>query len=126
MSVLTLPTCPTTCAGAKPAQSFNECAPEVHYGEISKIYYTDADATAFSNVDQLAEWTTRLDQSSTADDKIRTLIGVGELTQAEKTEIPISGGRTIYSPKTFNAMPKLDRSVLWGIGMDIHGQETPR
>ncbi len=110
MSVLTLPTCPTTCAGAKPAQSFNECTPELHYGEISKIYYCEADGTAFTNVDQLGEWTTRLDQSSNTADKIRTLVVIGEMLEAEQTEIPISGGRTSYSPKTFTINAEIDET----------------
>lgn len=110
MSVLTLPTCPTDCAGSLGAVSFNECAPEVHYGEISKLYVARSDAADFSNVDQLAEWTARLDDSSSDVDKIRTFIGIGELPVPEKTELPLSGNRTIYSPKTFNLLFEVDET----------------
>lgn len=110
MSVLLLPVCPTDCAGSLEAVSFNECAPEVHYGEISKLYIARADAASFTSPDLLAEWTTRLSDTETTIDKIRTMIGIGELTQSEKTEILISGGRTIYSPKGFNVLFEVDET----------------
>lgn len=110
MSVLSLPTCPVDCAGSLEAVSFNDCAPEIHYGEISKLYVARADAADFTNPDIITEWTARLDDADSAVDKIRTLIGIGEMTQAEKTEIPISGGRTMYSPKGFNVLFEVDET----------------
>lgn len=110
MSVLTLPTCPTSCSGSLESVSFNECAPDIHYGEISKVYVARADAADFTAVDLIAEWTTRLSDTETTVDKIRTLIGIGELPQPEKSEILISGDRTIYSPKTFNLLFEVDET----------------
>lgn len=110
MSVLTLPVCPVACAGSLEAVSFNECAPVIHYGEISKLYVARADAASFTSPDIITEWTARLSDSDTTIDKIRTLIGIGELTTAEKTELLISGGRTIYSPKSFNVLFEVDET----------------
>lgn len=110
MSVLQLPQCPLDCAGSLEAVSFNECAPVVHYGEISKLYVARADAADFTNPDIITEWTARLSDTLTDVDKIRTMIGIGEMTQAEKTELLISGGRTIYSPKGFNVLFEVDET----------------
>ncbi len=54
MSVLYVPPCPTTC-GSVADVSFNDCAPEFHWGEISKIYIADADHAGFTDVSSLAE-----------------------------------------------------------------------
>lgn len=110
MSVLQLSPCPTDCAGSLEAVSFNECSPDIHYGEISKVYVAKADAAAFAAVDVITEWTARLSDTDTGADKIRTLIGIGELPVPEKGELQISGGRTIYSPKTFNMLFEVDET----------------
>ena len=110
MSVLSLPQCPVDCTGSLEAVSFNECAPDIHYGEISKLYVARSDAADFTSPDLLAEWTARLSDTAVDADSIRTLIGIGELAPAEKTEILISGGRTIYSPKTFNILFEVDET----------------
>jgi hypothetical protein len=110
MSVLSLQPCPTDCAGSLGAVSFNECAPEVHYGEISKLYVARSDAADFTSPDLIAEWTTRLSDTEDTVDKIRTFIGIGELGTPEKTELALSGNRTIYSPKTFNLLFEVDET----------------
>jgi len=110
MSVLQLPICPTDCAGALEAVSFNECAPEIHYGEISKVYVARADAADFVAVDVITEWTARLDDSGADADDIRTLIGIGELPVPEKTELTISGDRIIYPPKKFTLNFEVDET----------------
>lgn len=110
MSNLYLPPCPTTCDGSLEAVSFNECAPTIHYGEIRKIYMARADAADLANPQTITEWTARLDDADPTVDKIRTFIGIGEMTAPEKSEIQISGGRTIYSPKTFNLLFEVDET----------------
>jgi hypothetical protein len=110
MSVLTLQPCPTDCTGSNPDVSFSECAGEFHYGEISKLYVAGSTAAAFTNVDLLAEWTTRLSDTDDGVDSIRTLVGIGELPEPEQTETAVSGGRTIYSPKTFNLAFEVDET----------------
>jgi hypothetical protein len=110
MSNLYLPPCPTACSGSLGAVSFNECAPEIHYGEISKLYVARADAANLANPNVITEWTARLDDADQTVDKIRTFIGIGEMAQPEKSELSISGGRTIYSPKGFNILFEVDET----------------
>ena len=100
MSVLYVPPCPSTCSGSVPEVSFNECAPEYHWGEISKIYLSESDFVGFTDVSDLAEWLANLHDSG--DDKIRTLIVIGELPEPETTEVPTSGDRIAIGYKTFN------------------------
>lgn len=108
MSVLYVPDCPTTCSGSLQDVSFNECSPEKHWGEISKIYIAPSDfesvdnagSPGFSDVTSLTEWNDNL--SDTADDKIRTLIVIGELPEPEVLEVPMSGDRIAIGYKTFN------------------------
>lgn len=108
MSVLFIPPCPTTCSGYVADVSFNECAPEYHWGEISKIYITGLTFPGFFNPASLAEWTASL--SDTADDKIRTLIVIGELPEPETTEVPTSGDRIAIGYKTFNLNFEIDET----------------
>ena len=109
MSVLYLPDCPTSCTGYVNAVSFNECAPEVHWGEIAKVYVApaDLDLTGFDASD-LADWTAKL--ADTGDDKIRTLIGIGEMVEPEQTEVAISGDRTIQGYKKFIVNFEIDET----------------
>jgi hypothetical protein len=108
MSVLIYPTCPTDCAGALPEPSFDECAPEVGYGEISKIYLAKADAADLSNVEDLAEWTTKLALAISQTNAIRVFTVVGDLPEPEVAETKISGNRTIRGFKTFNLPFEID------------------
>ena len=110
MSVLLLPQCPSDCTGL-PAVDFDVCAPELHWGEVSKLYLAAADADDFTNVESLAEWTTRLDQSATATgDEIRELTILGDLPEPEQSEIAISGDRTAVGVKTFTLAFDVDET----------------
>ena len=108
MSVLYVDPCPTTCSGSVAAVSFNECAPETHWGEVSKVYITESDFAGFTNVAALPEWTANL--ADTGDDKIRTLIVIGELPEPETTEVPLSGDRVAIGYKTFNLNFTIDET----------------
>lgn len=110
MSVLNLPTCPDDCAGSLPEVSFNECAPEVYFGEISKIYVAKSDSADFSDVEDLAEWTTRLSQDSTDPDVIRELTVIAELPEPEVTEQAISSDRTIVGYRQFVINGEIDEN----------------
>ena len=110
MSVLLLPTCPTDCAGSLPEVAFDECAPVVHYGEIEKIYIARSDAADFTNVDLIAEWTTRLSDTSADPDAIRALTVIGELPEPEQSEITISGDRTVVGFKQFTLNVEIDET----------------
>lgn len=108
MSVLLYPTCPENCAGSLPEPSFNDCAPVVGYGEISKLYLAKADAIAFTNIELIGEWTTRLAASIETADAIRQFTVLGDLAEPEVTEIVISGNRTIRGFKKFTLAFEID------------------
>ena len=108
MSVLYLPPCPTTCSASVADVSFNECAPETHWGEISKLYVTNLDFAGFTDVTDLSEWTANL--GDTGDDKIRTIICIGEQPEPEQTEVPISGDRTVVGYKNFILNIEIDET----------------
>lgn len=116
MSNLYVPPCPTTCAGAVADVSFSECAPDWNYGEVSKIYLAEqnfesvdnAGNPGFSDVTSLTEWNDNL--SDTVDGKIRTLVVLGDLAEAEVTELPASGDRIAIGYKTFTLNFTIDET----------------
>ena len=110
MSVLLYPTCPESCGGALPAVSFDNCAPAIHYGEVSKLYLANVEADDFTNVELLSEWTARLTADGTDPDAIRELTVIGDLPEAERTEITISGDRTIAGFKNFTLNFEVDET----------------
>lgn len=110
MSVLLPITCPTDCTSSLPPVDFNECAPEVHYGEISHLYIATADATCFTNVEQITEWTTRVSESEMTANAIRDLVVMADLGEPEQTEQPISGDRTVVGFKSFTINIDVDET----------------
>ena len=98
MSNLYVPPCPTTCAGSVADVNFSLCAPTYHWGEISKIYIGPTTLADFLDVSDPIEWNGRL--SDTADDKIRTLIVIGEQKEATTVEVPTSADRIAIGPRT--------------------------
>ena len=114
MSVIVLPDCPTDCTGALESVSFSECAPEVHFGEIAKLYLWVDSATppfaAQAEYDSAAHWATHLNQTATAIDDIREFIVIGEMPEPEQTETPISGDRTVIGYKKFTLNLEIDET----------------
>jgi hypothetical protein len=110
MSVLITPTCPVSCEGVLVPVDFDLCAPEVHYGEVSKIYIAAVDAADFANIELLAEWTARLSETLVDPNAIRPLTVLGDLPVAEQTEISISGDRTIVGFKQFTLTFEIDET----------------
>jgi len=110
MSVLLAPTCPINCEGVLVPVDFDICAPEVHYGEVSKIYIAAVDAADFTNIELLAEWTARLSETSVDPDAIRPLTVLGDLPVAEQSEVPISGDRIIVGAKQFTLTFEIDET----------------
>ncbi len=108
MSNLFLPPCPHTCAGSVQAVKFNECAPEVHWGEIARLFVTDLSFAGFTDVSDAGEWTTNLDQN--ADNKIREMIVIGEQPEPETAEVGISGDRKVTGYKTFTLNLEVDET----------------
>lgn len=105
MSVFVLPDCPTTCAGTLGAVDFNECAPETHFGEITRLYLWALDQAPFASqadFDDIGHWAEHIQETVLPlADGIRVFTVIGEMPEPEQTEIPISGDRIITSPKKF-------------------------
>jgi hypothetical protein len=114
MSVYVLPDCPTDCTGVLESVSFNECAPEVHFGEIARLYlWVDSATPPFpSNVGYWSgvEWSNHLHPSGTAVDDIREFTVIGEMPEPEQTETPISGDRTVIGYKKFTLNLEIDET----------------
>jgi hypothetical protein len=107
MSQIIDPICPTDCSSSVPDVEFNECAPEINAGEITKLYVGAADADCFDEVTDLAEWTTRLDPA-TGD--LKELTVYGEMPEAEANEQKISGDRFIVSQKNHSLVLDVDET----------------
>lgn len=89
------PACATGCGSALPKVKSSKCAPQTALSEIWYVYIAKAIADDFTNVEDIAEWTTRLSEDSvTGDDMIRQLTVLGNKPQPTSTTIRISGGRS--------------------------------
>jgi hypothetical protein len=114
MSIISLPLCPTTCAGVLGVVSFDECAPEIHYGEISKIYLWELGDHPWGS-EQLygtpVGWIGVVDNdevSSTG--HVREMTVIGEMPEPEQTETPISGDRIVTGFKKFIVNFEIDET----------------
>jgi len=109
-----LPECPTDCTGVLESVSFNECAPEVHFGEIAKLYlWVDSATPPFASqaeYDSAAHWATHLDPTGTEIVAIREFIVIGEQPEPEQTEIAISGDRRVVGYKKFTLNLEIDET----------------
>ena len=118
MSVITLPVCPTTCAGTLGEVLFSECAPEVHYGEISRLYLAAIDSTlpddqpfaSQAEFDSIPHWSGHISQTSVTAGAIRVFTVIGEMPEPEQTETPISGDRVVYGFKKFILNLEIDET----------------
>lgn len=99
MSVIN-PNCPTGCSGIVPSVDFNICDPAIHFGEIEHLYIASGDAEPFTDVEDLAEWVSRISEDSQEVNAIRDFNVMADLPAATADEIILSLGRKIYSPAT--------------------------
>lgn len=95
MSVITKPICPADCDALDIDILFDECAPEFESGQIKRVHIAKADETDFTNVEDLAEWTARIDVD------IFTLKVIGDMPEPETTEIPWVDGEVVNGDKKF-------------------------
>ena len=114
MSVILLPDCPTDCTGVLESVLFSECAPEVHFGEISKLYlWVDSATPPFANqgeFDSAVHWNTHLNPSGSSLTDIREFTVIGEMPEPEQTETPISGDRIVIGFKKFVLNLEIDET----------------
>lgn len=108
MSVPIIPTCPTDCSSIIPDVEFSECSPKVLFGEIKNIYIAAINAADFTDIESLAEWATRLNQTGGSVDSIRKLTVAGDMPLPDSTEIVGTGGRKFYPPKNWTVNFDID------------------
>lgn len=94
------PTCPDNCDFALPEVLFDDCAPQVIYSEIRRIFIAKKAAAVFTNWTLATEWLARLSQvSTTGDDYIRALTVIGDKPAAADVTKDISNGRKVVIGK---------------------------
>lgn len=99
MSTNLNPTCPTNCVFVLPVNTFDFCRSDIHTGEIEILYMAAPDAECFTDVSNLAEWTTRLSATSLDPDAIRRFRVIGNMPAGTSSPVPISLGQTYYPEK---------------------------
>ena len=85
-----------------PVVEFDDCTPEIHFGQIGKLYLTrNTSADVLVDASDDAEWTTRIDNDAVIPGSgaapIRELTVIGSLPKPTTTETKISGGRKVNS-----------------------------
>ena len=96
------PDCPTGCNSILPQASSDLCNPTIVFGEIEKIYIAAGDVDPFTDWTDVTEWEARLSDIDVVDqNKIRTLVVIGDHAAAQSDEITISLGRKVHTPATY-------------------------
>lgn len=116
MSIILLPDCPVDCTGILEKVLFSECAPEVHFGEIAKLYlWVDSATPPFASqaeYDSMAHWNTHLYAypAVVLITDIMEFTVIGEQPEPEQTETPISGDRVVVGYKKFILNLEIDET----------------
>ena len=100
-------TCPEGCEQELPDVEFDLCNPDVHFGQVSDVFITNL-GNPFDDIDDPAEWSTRLGLPSSNPARVIQLQGIGDKPAAEKTPIKISKGRTVYGDKSHTVNFRVD------------------
>ena len=107
MSVLYLPDCPTDCSSPQQPVSFSTCAPEYHWGRFQRCMLP---LPTYSRLTLPAWLNGHHALLIPGDDKIRTLVGIGEMPEPEVTEIATSGDRKAYSSRQYTINFTIDET----------------
>lgn len=108
MSVIN-PSCPTGCSDFLPVVDFDNCNPEVFFGEIRKIYLASLDADIIADWTSATDWLARIDNSDVADiNSIRELTVSADMPAGEEDVIEISNKRKVSTPATFTINITID------------------
>jgi len=92
MSEITL-TCPTGCNTQPPSVTADYCNPNVTNAQITTLYVEALNAAAFADITDPTEWATRLSQTGTNPDDIRTLHVIGAKTAATSNKIDLGNDK---------------------------------
>lgn len=105
------PTCPANCAAPLPVFSFTDCNPEVFLSEIEWLLLAKPTATNIADMDVLASWSDRVENSGVATaDTIRKIRVTGDMPAAAENEQTISGQRRLVVDRTFTINAEVDET----------------
>ena len=104
------PTCQDGCQVIPPIWSFNDCDPDVNYGQIDRIYIASLGMNDLIDWTSLAEWTGHLDNTTLDLQKIRFLNVIGMKPPAEGDLKDISRNRKITADKTHTITFRVDET----------------
>lgn len=105
------PTCPSGCAEeveVLPGFVFDECVPEINFGQISEIYL-GIPGNPFTAITSLSEWTARL--ASVTATRIIKLIVTGDRPRSNAAApLELSGNRKKAVPRDFTLNFTIDET----------------
>lgn len=87
------PLCPTDCSTALNQVVFDDCAPNINASEIKRVFVAKGNSSPFENWTTATEWTTRMAQSGTTANAIRTLTVIGDKPAPSSVSKDISNRR---------------------------------
>ncbi len=92
MSIIPL-TCPTGCSTTPPDVTADYCNPNVTNAQVTTLYVTSLDSASFTDIEDPAEWATRLVQTGVGADDIRTLHFIGSKPVATATNVELGADK---------------------------------
>ena len=101
--------CSTTCADELPEVLFDICNPEVHFGQIAKVYMTNI-GNPLTDENDAAEWATRFALLVVNPARIIELSVIGDKPAAESNVIDISRGRKVSGLKNHTINVRIDET----------------
>jgi hypothetical protein len=103
-------TCPEDCSATLPVVNFNECAPQTNDGEVIYLAVTKTTAIDFTDIEDIAEWNTRVSQTALTADSIRLIPVIGDKPAPEEVVKTISLRREIVSSRTHSINFDIDET----------------
>src|SRR5690606_16587416 len=108
--------CPDNCEDQQlPTVNFDDCSPELNESEIEWIAVSRSDAEDFTDVEDVDEWTARINQAAATpapspDNSIRMLRVIGDKPAPEITNRTVSGGRIVQTAKNHTLNIEVDET----------------
>lgn len=104
--------CPQSCADLLPKVKFDDCVPDLNYGEIEWLYLGRY-GYPFQDWTTASEWAARLVPSGRTPNKhdsIISLRGIGSRPKPQENIITISGGRKVALPSVVTLNFSMDET----------------
>lgn len=106
---MSLVICPIDCNSEVPIVDFSLCAPETNNGQVEIVYLTNI-GYPLSDWNNLSEWNSRLSNTSTAPDAIRTLNVIGDKPLPESQIKIISRNRRVVGNSVHTLNLRIDET----------------